>query len=599
MTKPKQILNDPANAVAEYIAGLLAQYPHHYRTLKNHAVLLSADPQPNQSIFLLSGGGSGHEPSHGGWVGNGMLAAAVCGGIFASPSVAAIKAGLQGVVKLQKDCCQGILMIVKNYTGDRLNFGVAAEQFMAAQRAVKVEMVVVDDDVALPWEQPARGVAGTVLVHKMAGAAAASGKTLAQVAQTARQVNACMGTLGIALNSVTVLGAEQVNDRLAAEGVMEIGLGIHGEAGRRQSALPPAKEMAREMVSSIQEYGRVASLEEPTKRVPLVGKGNELCILVNNLGGASNFELSLLTNSILDILESTEYGGVVTHVLVGTYMTSLNMKGVSLTILNLSVGPTAEWNEFLKQPTTAPAWSPIHVWNRDSSGSQRPSLAPLVLPVEEPSTKSAILPSCSISDFSTRAHTLLQAVAEAIIAAEPELTKLDTIVGDGDCGITWKRGATAILEALQENAAQWTAHPVTMATTLAEVVSHSMGGTSGILLELAFSTMGRSFLEQGSSGLDATALVKATRAGAHAIATYGGAKQGDRTMLDALLPATEVLPDLAKAAAAARAGAEGTASMKEAAAGRSAYINESNLHGTPDPGAVAVAVVLEAMSKSS
>ena len=281
MAKPKKIINDPTDAVGEFIQGLLLQYPTQLQRLATHHVVLAAQRAPG-TVQLISGGGSGHEPSHAGWLGAGMLSAAVCGGIFASPSVAAVLAAIQALSSSTTTTsagAKGVLLIIKNYTGDRLNFGVAAERANLLSTACPVRTIVVADDCALPRTKGvtgARGVAGTVLVHKITGAAAAAGLDLDACHAVAQRVCARMGTLGIALDTVTVPGASQVNDRLADDSTIEIGLGIHGEAGLKQSKLLTSDEMAVEMVQTIQAYGRVDENENAI--VPFVNAGDEVVI---------------------------------------------------------------------------------------------------------------------------------------------------------------------------------------------------------------------------------------------------------------------------------------------------------------------------------
>jgi dihydroxyacetone kinase len=217
-----------------------------------------------------------------------MLSGAILGGMFASPSVAAILAACRAassrtpVVGSVSKAKSPILLIVKNYTGDRLNFGMACE--LANQEGIPCQMVVVADDCALEREKGitgARGVAGTVLVHKIAGAAARLGKSLEQVANLAKEVCGRMGTLGVSMDAVTVPGAKEINDRLDDK-TIEIGLGIHGEAGMRQSPLLTANEMAKEMLDTILKYGRK---DAEGNVIPMWKKGDEVCLLVNNLGG--------------------------------------------------------------------------------------------------------------------------------------------------------------------------------------------------------------------------------------------------------------------------------------------------------------------------
>jgi dihydroxyacetone kinase len=481
MPKPKKILNDPTDAVDEFVAGLLLQFPNRMVKLANHHVILTANPE-QQQVQLMSGGGSGHEPSHAGWIGQGMLSGAICGGIFASPSVASVLAAVRAAAATNNG--QGVLLVVKNYTGDRLNFGMACER--ANQEGIPCQMVVVADDCALPRTKGitgARGVAGTVLVNKIAGAAAQSGKTLTDIVDMVAQVNARMGSLGVALDSVTVPGAETVNDRLDDK-TIEIGLGIHGEAGMKQSPLLTAKELAKEMIQTICNHGRTVVNEGVETIVPLFEKGNELCVLVNNLGGTSNFEMSILANDCVTELEQ-EHGCKVSRLLVGSYMTSFDMHGASVTILNLS-GASDDLIRFLDAPCDAPAWAncDVHKASARPSSTERPEVV-----VDEGQAASVNLPPVTVAEFAATAKSLALKAAKALGEQEALLTKYDTIVGDGDCGITMKRGATEV-ETRLNNGSIPTDHPVTMFAAMADAVSASMGGTSGVLLELMFRKIG-------------------------------------------------------------------------------------------------------------
>ena len=598
MSKPKQILNDPNNSVEEFLSGLLLQFPNRLQKLQNHNVILAANPPcDGTAVQLLSGGGSGHEPSHAGWIGHGMLSGAICGGIFASPSVASILAAIRASAASMKNDA-GILLVVKNYTGDRLNFGMACER--ANQEGISARMVVVADDCALERTKGitgARGVAGTVLVHKIAGAASVAGKSLDEIVGIVDQVNQCMGTLGVALESVTIPGADVVNNRLDDK-TIEIGLGIHGEAGMKQSPVLKANEMAKEMIDTIRNYGRT---NKEGKIVPLFEKGDKLCVLVNNLGGSSNFEMSILANACVNYLEdnANNLGCKVTRLLVGSFMTSFNMHGASVTILNLScLGE--DLTAFLDAPCDAPAWSACDVWKSDSEGSGRnSSVERPEITVDADKTSATALPPVALEGFGDMSKDLALRAVKSLASAEAELTKYDTIVGDGDCGITMKRGATEVEERINKGDIR-TYHPVTLFSDLADTVSDSMGGTSGVLLELMFRKMSSTLSRCNSIGL--SEMCDAFQAGVDAIGLYGGASVGSRTMLDALVPAAESLvgtKSIANAFAAAKIGADGTADMKAASAGRSNYLSEETLKGTPDPGAMAVSIVFGALAAAS
>ena len=589
MSPPKKFINDPKDAVDELIQGMLLQYPNKLRKLQNHHVLLSSEINYDK-VNLLSGGGSGHEPSHAGWIGKGMLTGAILGGIFASPSVASILAAIRAVTKVGDGNSKGVLLIVKNYTGDRLNFGMACE--MANSEGRLCRMVIVKDDCALPRTKGitgARGVAGTVLVHKIAGAAADQGLDLDAVASIAQTAADSMGSLGVALDAVTIPGASTTNDRLDDK-TIELGLGIHGEAGIRQSPLMSCDDLAKEMITTIKNFGLI----EEGKVVPTFKSGDELAVLVNNLGGTSNFEMSLLTNSAVSFLESE--GCKVSRVFVGSMMTSFDMMGASLTILSLAGAEGDDLKNLLDSETTAISWPSVDVWKDIASSRPSAQEIPEVGAPGEGSGVSYDGIKVNIENFDVIAKTMLTAAAQTLVEAEPELTKYDLICGDGDCGLTMKRGGQEVLNRIESGKLDLS-HPVPLFASLADAVSASMGGTSGVLLELCFRKMSAFLLT--CKDIDAKTMTSAFKEGVEAISFYGGASVGSRTMLDALFPSTEALlasGSIADAAEAAQKGADETGKMESASAGRSNYIGAEVLQGTPDPGAVAVALVLKSLS---
>jgi len=446
--EPKKFLNDPSNAVDEYISGLLLQYPNKLRKLANHRVVVhpsfaastsSKPDHPNlRRVSILSGGGSGHEPSHAGYVGSNMLSGAILGDIFASPPVSSILAAIRAVTVPTSSGGKGCLLVVKNYTGDRLNFGMARE--IARERhGLDVSMCVVADDRAIPRSKGitgARGVAGTILVHKASGGAAGMGMDLHGVTRIARAVAGRAGSMGVALDAVTIPGASIINDRVP-HGNMEVGLGIHGEAGTRQCAMTTCDEIAIIVCGAIRDYGREEETDGNNIVVPHYGPGDELLLMVNNLGGSSNFEMSLLARSIVLHLERN-HGAVikgcrVTRVLVGSYMTSFDMRGASATIL-----PLTGWDEasevlsYVDAETDAPAWTRVDVWTGDAA---RPSDEEIDEVVDDEATTTSASSSppspVLIDDFAGVARAVLRRCAGALIDAEPTLTRYDTIVGDG------------------------------------------------------------------------------------------------------------------------------------------------------------------------
>ena len=413
-----------ATLVGDAIAGLLAASGGRLARLDGDPdirVVLRADLDADK-VAVISGGGSGHEPAHAGFVGAGMLSAAVCGDVFASPSVDAVLAGILAVTGPA-----GCLLIIKNYAGDRLNFGLAAERARALGR--KVETVVVSDDIALPAAKQPRGVAGTLFVHKVAGHAAQAGAPLEAVAALARRVADSAQSLGIAVSTATIPGSPR-SERFV-EGQAELGLGIHGEPGVERIALPGAGDLARLM----------------TERFSATGP---LALLMNNLGSATALEMQVLTQAVL----ATDLGRRV-RLLLGPapLMTALDMHGASVSILPLDDAIEAA----LLAPVPVPAWP----------GAVR--IAPPVLrPLPAELAGEAFAPS---RDPAVAAR--LAAVTRALIASEGALNALDAKVGDGDTGTTFA-GAARAVEAEIDRLPQ--ADPAALCRALAERIGRAVGG---------------------------------------------------------------------------------------------------------------------------
>jgi dihydroxyacetone kinase-like protein len=325
----KKLINDPTAVVSEALVGIAAAYPELRVDHASKTIIRGDAPRPGK-VGLVSGGGSGHEPMHGGFVGPGMLDAACCGEIFTSPVPDQIVAATHAV-----NGGAGVLHIVKNYTGDVLNFEMAAE--IAAADGVEVLQVVVNDDVAVQdstWTAGRRGVGTTVLLEKLAGAAAEQGRTLREVADVARQVSANGRSMGIALTSCTV----PVHGRPTFElddGEMEVGVGIHGEPGRRRLPIAPAKEIA-------------AMLVEPVFSDLPFARGDRVIAFVNGLGASPLLELYLMYGEVAKIL--TARGIQVARNLVGSYITSLDMAGCSVTLLRADDELLQLWDAPVRTP---------------------------------------------------------------------------------------------------------------------------------------------------------------------------------------------------------------------------------------------------------
>lgn len=310
----KKVINNPEYVVEEMLEGMAYAYPQYVRKLNNANVLVRRNPKADK-VALVSGGGSGHEPSHGGFVGYGMLDGAVAGAVFTSPTPDQIYEAIKAV-----DNESGVLLVVKNYTGDVMNFDMAKE--MAEMEGIKVDSVIVNDDVAVEnstWTIGRRGIAGTVLVHKIAGAKAETGATLEEVKAVAEKVIANVRSMGMALTPCIVPAAGKPNFTLG-ENEMEIGMGIHGEPGTHREELKSADEIVTHLMDKI-----LADMN--------LAEGDEVAVLVNGLGGTPLMEQFIINRKVNKILEEKKVK--VYNTIVGEYMTSIEMAGFSISILKL------------------------------------------------------------------------------------------------------------------------------------------------------------------------------------------------------------------------------------------------------------------------
>jgi dihydroxyacetone kinase len=531
VNKKEDIVTDAIDGLIAASGGKLARldgYPHIRVVVRND--------WDKSKVALVSGGGSGHEPAHAGFVGQAMLTAAVCGDVFASPSVDAVLAGILAVTGLA-----GCLLIVKNYTGDRLNFGLAAERARAF--GLDVSMVIVDDDIALPELSQARGVAGTLFVHKIAGALAEQGASLKEITRAVGHVISSTLTIGMSLDTCTVPGSPK-EDRIP-KGKAELGLGIHGEAG----------------VEQINFSGAKAAMESVANKLSAAMQDQPHVALLNNLGATSVLEMSILAKELM----SSSIGQKLKWIIgPATMMTSLDMHGFSLSVFPAN---SAEL-KLLKAPTAISVWPGINELSPVSIVNLPDGLKPIKpLPSKHKETLVFVSKCC-----------------EVLIHSEADLNALDAKSGDGDTGSTLAGAARALIANMDSLPL---ADHTQLYRAIGQELSQTMGGSSGVLLAIFFAAAG----DAASSGLSMTESLKA---GLARMQEIGGAKLGDRTMVDALLPALDELDNgVGQAASAARKGAQHTATLRKANAGRASYINAQQLEGHIDPGAEAVARLFE------
>uniref|UniRef100_A0A3P9MHQ3 Triokinase/FMN cyclase n=1 Tax=Oryzias latipes TaxID=8090 RepID=A0A3P9MHQ3_ORYLA len=572
MEPQKKLINSVESCVDEALCGLV-RASGGQSLLKGHRVVVRSDLQSLRGkVALVSGGGSGHEPAHGGYIGAGMLSAAVAGAVFASPPPASI---LAAILCMHNAGASGVLLVVKNYTGDRLNFGLAAEQ--ARNQGVAVDMVIVADDCAfdLPSKAGRRGLCGTVFIHKLAGALAEEGCSLEHIVSRVREALKGVGTLGVSLSPCSVPGC--LPSFQLPPGDMELGLGIHGEPGIKRSKVASADQVVEAMVDHMTN-------PDSQSHLPLKA-GDSVVLCVNNLGALSCLEMAVVTRAAIGCLESR--GVLVARAMSGSFMTSLEMAGVSLSLMRAD----GELLRLFDADTSAPAW---------------PNLSSACVSGRGYITEPPVMQTRLQDDTHVKGHLsalmrrALEKVCSALLEKQEELNSLDRASGDGDCGTTHAQAARAAQEWLQGHVVPGC--PGRLLSVLSGLVEEKMGGSSGALYSL-FLTAAAGHVTQGQS--DAAAWARAVHAGTQAMRRYGGADPGDRTMLDALCPAAEELMKLPtappggqkavlrSAVQKASSGAEATRHMT-ARAGRASYIAADRVT-LPDPGAVAVTAILRAV----
>ncbi|OWV96840.1 dihydroxyacetone kinase family protein [Rhizobium sp. R693] len=565
----KKLINRPEDVVREMLEGVVALSPATAILCDENIIVQTGLAEPGaRQVALISGGGSGHEPAHAGYVGPGMLTAAVAGDVFTSPSADAVLSAIRAV-----GGPAGVLLIVKNYTGDRLNFGLAAE--MARAEGIPVEIVVVADDAALRDTVPAerrRGIAGTVLVHKLAGAAAAKGLPLGRVAAIAGAAAERISSMGVSLGSCTLPSVGKPGFTLG-EDEIEVGLGIHGEPGVRRMALASADALVDLVVDTIIADGKIK-------------RGDDVALLVNGLGSTPPLELAILARAALARLERE--GMTVVRGFAGTFLSALDMPGFSLSVLPV----TPDDLTLLDHPVQALAWPG---GGRVNKSGAKITIAPHSKPAAD-DDHDAIVP-----ESGRHLRQVFAGVARALIDAEDELARLDGISGDGDLGASMRRGANALLS-LPDAAFSSVARALLEA---GEQVRKAIAGSSGPFYATALMRAARrlSGIDEPSAADIAGAFADAVQA----IMDLGGARRGDRTMIDALEPAARTLMDQLgsdvafstawrKAVEAAEEGMKRTSNMHPRL-GRASYLGERAI-GSPDAGAAAAVIWLRATVQS-
>lgn len=602
----KHFITDPELLVEDSLKSLCLAQPDLTLDLRNKTIYGPKRKDGESQVSVISGGGAGHEPSFTGFVGDGLLSAAVSGSVFASPSSRQVLSAIQNV-----DASKGILVTVMRYTGDVMNFGVAVEKARAQNSEMKIEMLVVGDDVAVTRSRAGkvgrRGIAGTVLVHKVTGAMAAAGFSLNDIVRVGSLLTENLASIGVSLSRVHVPG-RPIEDGSENPDDIELGMGIHNETGcgRRtgnDAELPAVvSEMLRQILDS----------NDPDRNY-LLQRTPEMILLVNNLGALSTLELGAIVTEVVKQLQR-DYQVNAVRVYAGTYMTSLDGPGFSITLLNtIETGVRKSLLELLDAPSNARGWQALErqdVSARNDSGK--------FMPVEDSDIREkpqADLLVCDIDVMRRR----LEAGLKALIDSEPEVTSYDDIVGDGDCGTTLKRGAegmilqmhiktnserlTLLIAILDQLSKTPPSGIVALIALVTSAVEGTMDGTSGALYAIFLNSVLHHVKLASSQAIpvDSSFWSETLSAALSALSKYTPARVGDRTMMDTLIPFADTLKatgELQAASTAAKEGAMKTKSMRPGL-GRTVYIGDEDawLGKIPDPGAWGLSKLFEGLAR--
>lgn len=573
----KKIMNRSETMVPEMCAGIALAYPE-LEFVKRYKIIKKRE-QNADKVSLISGGGSGHEPAHAGFVGKGMLDAAVCGDIFASPSQIQI---YQAIKETAGNA--GTLMIIKNYSGDMMNFKNAAR--LAEEDGISVEYVKVDDDIAVQdslYTVGRRGVAGTVLVHKVAGAAAEKGYSLKQVKAYAENAVLNTRSIGFAFTSCTV-PAKGTPTFSIAENEIEYGVGIHGEPGVSREAMMTADELSKRMTDSlVKELG--------------LSENDEVTVLVNGFGGTPLQELYLFLNSTAKILD--EYKIKIYRSFAGNYMTSIDMSGASLTFMKMN----SELKSLLDAESDTPAFKvngPVLPRNYE------PFMPAYHTQSENTDQKNHTKGSAKVRQEILTVDNMIfivDTMSECIIKNEVPFCELDAYAGDGDFGMSVSKGFRQLRREWNDILEEKVCDIGEFLDACSLIIMECCGGASGPIWGSAFRAAGKA--AKGKQKLTAeefAVLLQEAVTGIQKTGEYSfgrGAVVGDKTLIDALVPCADVwtenagnktLKELFQLSADAAVNGAKMTEKIVARMGRAGTVGKRSI-GYPDAGAFALGVI--------
>ncbi|KAF5529809.1 dihydroxyacetone kinase [Fusarium mexicanum] len=540
----------------------------------------------NSIVSIIGGGGSGHEPAWSGFVGDGLLSAAACGDIFASPSTKQVIKAIRTVPS-----SQGVILFITNYTGDRLHFGLAMEKAKAEGLVDNIAILAATDDVSIPKSKSSRlgrrGLPGHILTMKILGAASKQNYSFDKCLEIGQAVNDHIVTIGSSLDYCHVPGRQHQS---IPQDVCVIGAGIHNEPGQQLiSPVPSVEDLITRCLRLL------CDSSDPERGFTTFGEGHSVALVINNYGGLSPLELGALSEEVFTQLKS-DWNVLPAKALIGTFETSLNAPGFSITLCNLSHAAKQSkcdvdtLLQLLETSTTAVSWPNT---TRPAHHEKRQSFSDL----EKTSTE--ISGKCSIQIDPALLQQMIRRACERVIAAEPKLTEWDMMMGDGDCGEAVKGLCESVLPLLEQQACQ--IGSVLDFLRQLSICLDDMGGTLGAIFGILVSAFQASLAEiagtwdpsANNSPLYATALDQAVTS----LLKHTSARQGDRTVMDVLIPFNTVFSqsgDFISAVELAKEKASGTRFM-EAQVGRATYVGQ--FHQVPDPGAWALFEILAGLAE--
>lgn len=582
----KKIINKPETIVREMCKGFVLANPtlefvDKYKIVKKKTI-------NTDKVSLISGGGSGHEPAHAGFVGKGMLDAAVCGDVFASPSQVQV---YQAIKQTASD--KGTLLIIKNYSGDMMNFQSAA--YLAEMDGLTVDYVKVEDDIAVQdslYTVGRRGVAGTVFVHKIVGAAAEKGLELAEVKRIAQKAADNVRSIGFALTSCTVPAKGTPTFELG-EDEIEYGVGIHGEPGIKREKISTADKLAERMTDALVKDLNLA-------------ENDEIAVLINGFGATPQMELNLLNYAVTKDLVAKKLKPA--RIFIGNYMTSIDMAGASVSILKL--------DDELKFYLTAPADTPSF---KVMANEQDANIADIMAIDENKTVKEVSFDVetdaayANVTDNKISLNNMIYIIdkmSEIIIRNEVPFCELDSHAGDGDFGMSVAKGFKELKRQWHEVLSQ--AKDIgSFLEACSMVIMEYCGGASGPVWGFAFKTAGKCC--EGKQEITVAEFAQMMQGAVDGIQAVGkrafgrGAVVGDKTLIDALVPCADMWKEAAKYQCSmqnafengAKAAVKGADKTKEIVArmGRAGTVGERSI-GYPDAGAYALGVIFTELTSS-